>query len=69
MKEIHVNRSEKAALIAQIKAKADAASFVVVTDFKGMTVYSFIVLAIKKARPVFCCFFFWAPFDCKGRGD
>jgi len=36
--EIHVNRSEKAALIAQIKAKADAASFVVVTDFKGMTV-------------------------------
>ncbi len=35
VKEIHVNRSEKAALIAQIKAKADAASFVVVTDFKG----------------------------------
>ena len=35
MKEIHVNRSEKAALIAQIKAKADAASFVVVTDFKN----------------------------------
>ena len=33
-----MNRSEKAALIAQIKAKADAASFVVVTDFKGMTV-------------------------------
>ena len=47
MKEIHVNRSEKAALIAQIKAKADAASFVVVTDFKGMTVEELTRLRAK----------------------
>ncbi len=33
-----MNRSEKAALIEQIKAKAGAASFLVVTDFKGMSV-------------------------------
>jgi len=42
-----VNRSEKAALIAQIKAKADAASFVVVTDFKGMTVEELTRLRAK----------------------
>jgi 23S rRNA pseudouridine1911/1915/1917 synthase len=47
VKEIHVNRSEKAALIAQIKAKADAASFVVVTDFKGMTVEELTRLRAK----------------------
>ncbi len=33
-----MNRSEKAALIEQIRAHAGKASFVVVTDFKGMTV-------------------------------
>ncbi|WP_337428814.1 50S ribosomal protein L10, partial [Desulfovibrio sp.] len=38
---------EKAALIAQIKAKADAASFVVVTDFKGMTVEELTRLRAK----------------------
>ena len=42
-----MNRSEKAALIAQIKAKADAASFVVVTDFKGMTVEELTRLRAK----------------------
>ena len=42
-----MNRSEKAALIAQIKAKADAASFVVVTDFKGMTVEELTRLRVK----------------------
>ena len=42
-----MNRSEKAALIAQIKAKADAASFVVVTDFKGMTVEERTRLRVK----------------------
>ena len=47
MKEIHVKRSETAALIAQIKAKADAASFVVVTDFKGMTVEELTRLRAK----------------------
>ena len=47
VKEIHVNKSEKAALIAQIKAKADAASFVVVTDFKGMTVEELTRLRAK----------------------
>ena len=33
-----MNRSEKAAIIEAIKAKADQASFAVLTDFKGMTV-------------------------------
>ena len=33
-----MNRSEKAAVIEAIKAKASSASFAVVTDFKGMTV-------------------------------
>ena len=33
-----MNRSEKAAVIEAIKAKASTASFAVVTDFKGMTV-------------------------------
>lgn len=47
MKEIHVNRSEKAALIEQIKAKTAAASFVVVTDFKGMTVEELTRLRVK----------------------
>lgn len=45
--EIHVDRSEKAALIAQIKAKADSASFVVVTDFKGMSVEELTRLRVK----------------------
>lgn len=47
MKEIHVNRSEKTALIEQIKAKTAAASFVVVTDFKGMTVEELTRLRVK----------------------
>lgn len=42
-----MNRSEKAALIAQIKAKADAASFLVVTDFKGMSVEELTRLRVK----------------------
>ncbi len=42
-----MNRSEKAALIGQIKAKADAASFLVVTDFKGMTVEELTRLRVK----------------------
>lgn len=42
-----MNRSEKAALIAQHKAKADAASFVVVTDFKGMSVEELTRLRVK----------------------
>jgi len=33
-----VNRSEKAAIIERLKAKADTASIAVVTDFKGMPV-------------------------------
>lgn len=33
-----MNRSEKAAIIEAIKAKAESASFAVLTDFKGMTV-------------------------------
>lgn len=33
-----MKRSEKAAVIEAIKAKADKASFAVLTDFKGMTV-------------------------------
>lgn len=33
-----MNRSEKAAIIEQIKAKANDASIAVLTDFKGMTV-------------------------------
>ena len=45
-----MNRSEKAALIAQIKAKADAASFVVVTDFKGMTVEELTRLRVMLHR-------------------
>ncbi len=36
--ENHVNRSEKAAIIEGIKAKADVASLAVMTEFKGMTV-------------------------------
>lgn len=36
--EIHVQRSEKAAIIESIKAKADAASIAVLTEFKGMSV-------------------------------
>lgn len=42
-----MNRSEKAALIAQIKAKADSASFAVVTDFKGMSVEELTSLRVK----------------------
>lgn len=42
-----MNRSEKAALIEQIKAKADTASFVIVTDFKGITVEELTCLRAK----------------------
>lgn len=45
--EYHVNRSQKAAAIAQIKAKADAASIAVVTEFKGMTVEELTRLRVK----------------------
>ena len=43
----HVNRSEKAAIIEAIKAKADQASFAVLTDFKGMTVEELTRLRAK----------------------
>lgn len=33
-----MNRSEKAAIIEAVKAKAESASFAVLTDFKGMSV-------------------------------
>jgi len=42
-----VNRSEKAAIIEQIKARAVAAPFAVVTDFKGMTVEELTRLRVK----------------------
>lgn len=42
-----MNKSQKAVLIEEIKAKADAASFVVVTDFKGMSVEELTRLRIK----------------------
>lgn len=42
-----MNRSEKATLISQIKAKADTASFVVVTDFKGISVEELTCLRTK----------------------
>lgn len=42
-----MNRSEKAALISQIKAKADTASFVIVTDFKGISVEELTCLRAK----------------------
>lgn len=45
--EIHVNRSEKAAAITQIKAKADSASIAVVTDFKGMSVEELTRFRVK----------------------
>ena len=42
-----MNRSEKAAAIANIKAHAEKASFVVVTEFKGMTVEELTRLRVK----------------------
>lgn len=42
-----MNRSGKAAIIAQIKEKSDRASFMVVTDFKGMTVEELTRLRVK----------------------
>jgi len=42
-----VNRSEKAAIIASIKAKADEASFAVLTDFKGMSVEELTKLRVN----------------------
>ncbi len=42
-----MNRSEKAAIIAEVKSKVDAASFAVVTDFKGMTVEELTNLRVK----------------------
>jgi large subunit ribosomal protein L10 len=42
-----VNRSEKAAIIEAIKAKADKAAFAVLTDFKGMTVEELTKLRVS----------------------
>lgn len=42
-----MNRSEKAAIIEAIKAKADSASIAVVTDFKGMPVEELTQLRVK----------------------
>lgn len=42
-----MNRSEKAAIIEQIKARVVAAPFAVVTDFKGMTVEELTRLRVK----------------------
>ena len=41
-----MNRSEKAAIIEAIKAKADKAAFAVLTDFKGMTVEELTKLSV-----------------------
>lgn len=42
-----MKRSEKAAIIEQLKAKADAAPIAVVTDFKGMPVEELTRLRVK----------------------
>ncbi len=42
-----MNRSEKAAIIAQIKGRAESASIAVVTDFKGMSVEELTGLRVK----------------------
>lgn len=42
-----MNRSEKAAIIEAIKAKAESASFAVLTDFKGMTVEELTKLRVN----------------------
>ncbi len=42
-----MNRSEKAAIIEQLKAKAEAAPIAVVTDFKGMPVEELTRLRVK----------------------
>ena len=42
-----MNRSEKAAIIEQIKARVAAAPFAVVTDFKGMKVEELTRLRVK----------------------
>jgi len=42
-----VNRSEKAALIEQIRSRASSASIAVVTDFKGMSVEELTRLRVK----------------------
>lgn len=42
-----MNRSEKAAIIEQLKSRIEAAPFAVVTDFKGMTVEELTSLRVK----------------------
>lgn len=42
-----MNRSEKAAIIEGIKAKADSASMAALTDFKGMTVEEMTGLRVR----------------------
>lgn len=42
-----MNRSEKAAIIEQIKGRAESASIAVVTDFKGMSVEELTGLRVK----------------------
>ena len=42
-----MNRSEKTAIIEQLKARIEAAAFAVVTDFKGMTVEELTRLRVK----------------------
>ncbi|MDE7012051.1 MAG: 50S ribosomal protein L10, partial [Mailhella sp.] len=42
-----MNKSEKAAIIEQVRAKAADASIVVVTDFKGMSVEELTALRVK----------------------
>ena len=42
-----MNRSEKAAIIEQVKARVETAQFAVVTDFKGMSVEELTRLRVK----------------------
>ena len=42
-----MNKSEKAAIIEQIRSRASEASIVVVTDFKGMSVEELTALRVK----------------------
>lgn len=42
-----MNKSEKAAIIEQVRSKAAEASIVVVTDFKGMSVEELTALRVK----------------------
>ena len=45
-----MNRSGKAVIIEAVKARADKASFAVITDFKGMTVEELTNLLQRQLR-------------------